>query len=103
MIYVGDSLVRNTDARLNKDVDIVVCLQGARIEYVAERLGLVMGHGNGRFILVNLGTNNSHKEDTAATVEKYRHLLPTYYYYYYYYTLTERMRGQRHDTRTIEQ
>ena len=32
--YVGDSIVRKTDARLNKGEDVVVCLPGARIEHV---------------------------------------------------------------------
>ena len=31
-IYVGDSIVRKTDSRLNKGEDVVVCLLGARIE-----------------------------------------------------------------------
>ena len=35
---MGDSIVRTTDTRLNKNVDIVVCLLGARIEHVAERI-----------------------------------------------------------------
>ena len=35
--YVGDSIVRKTDARLNKGEDVVVCLPGARIEHVTER------------------------------------------------------------------
>ena len=32
--YVGDSIVRKTDAILNKGEDVVVCLPGARIEHV---------------------------------------------------------------------
>ena len=35
--YVGDSIVRKTDSRLNKGEDVVVCLPGARIEHVTER------------------------------------------------------------------
>ena len=37
-IYVGDSIVRKTDSKLNKDEDIVVCLLGAIIEHVTERV-----------------------------------------------------------------
>ena len=37
MTYVGDSIVRKTDAVLNKGEDVVVCLPGARIEHVIER------------------------------------------------------------------
>ena len=33
-IFVGDSIVRKTDSRLNKGEDVVVCLPGARIEHV---------------------------------------------------------------------
>ena len=33
---MGDSIVRKTDARINKDEDIVVCLPGARIEHETE-------------------------------------------------------------------
>ena len=36
-IFVGDSIVRKTDSRLNKGEDVVVCLPGARIEHVTER------------------------------------------------------------------
>ena len=46
-IYVGDSIVRKTDSTLNKDDDIVVCLPGARIEHVTERVQRIMGRGNG--------------------------------------------------------
>ena len=35
--YVGDSIDRKTDTRLNKGEDVVVCLPGARIEHVTER------------------------------------------------------------------
>ena len=57
-IYVGDSLVRKTDSRLNNDDDIVVCLPGERIEHVTERVQRIMGLGNGVTILVHIGTNN---------------------------------------------
>ena len=40
--YVGDSIVRKTDARLNKGEDVVVCLPGARIEHVTERVEKIM-------------------------------------------------------------
>ena len=30
-IYVGDSIIRKTDSRLNKEEDVVVCLPGARV------------------------------------------------------------------------
>ena len=74
-IYVGDSIVRKTDTRLSKGKDVVVCLSGARIEHVTERVEKIMGSGNGGSILVHVGTNNADKEGTTAIVEKYRNLL----------------------------
>ena len=74
-IYVGDSIVRKTDTRLSKGKDVVVCLPGARIEHVTERVEKIMGRGNGGFIVVHVGTNNADKEGTTAILEKYRDLL----------------------------
>ena len=74
-IYVGDSIIRKTDTRLSKGEDVVVCLPGARIEHVTERVEKIVGRGNGGTILVHVGTNNTDKEGTTAIVEKYRELL----------------------------
>ena len=74
-IYVGDSIIRKTDSRLSKGEDVVVCLPGARIEHVTERVEKIMGRGNGGTLLVHVGTNNTDKEGTTAIVEKYRKLL----------------------------
>ena len=75
-IYVGDSIVRKTDSRLNKGEDVVVCLPGAMIEHVVtERVEKIMGRGKGGTILVHIGTNNADKEGTTAIVDKYRKLL----------------------------
>ena len=74
-IYVGDSIIRKTDSRLSKGEDVVVCLPGARIEHVTERVEKIVGRGNGGTILVHVGTNNTVKEGTTAIVEKYRKLL----------------------------
>ena len=41
-IFVGDSIVRKIDSRLNKGEDVVVCLPGARIEHVTERVEKIM-------------------------------------------------------------
>ena len=38
MIYLGDSVVRKTDTRLNKDDDFIVRLPGTRIEHVTKRV-----------------------------------------------------------------
>ena len=74
-ICVGDSIVRKTDSRLRKGEDVVVCLPGARIEHVTERVEKIMGRGKGGSILVQIGTNNADKEGTTAIVDKYRNLL----------------------------
>ena len=74
-IYAGDSIMRKTDSRLSKGEDVVVCLPGARIEHVTERVEKIMGRGNGGTILVHVGTKNADKEGTTAIVEKYRDLL----------------------------
>ena len=74
-IYVGDSIVRKTDTRLSRGEDVVVCLPGARIEHVTERVEQIMGRGYGGSILVHVGTNNTDKEGTTAIVEKYKNLL----------------------------
>ena len=62
-IYVGDSIVRKTDSRLNKGEDVT-----ARVEKI-------MGRGKGGTILVHIGTNNADKEGTTAIVDKYSKLL----------------------------
>ena len=41
-MYVGDSIVRKTDAILSKGKDVVVCLPGSRIEHVTERVETIM-------------------------------------------------------------
>ena len=74
-IYVGDSIVRKTDRSLSKGKDVVVCLPGARIEHVTERVKKIMGRGNGGSIVVHVGTNNADKEGTTAILEKYRDIL----------------------------
>ena len=64
-VFMGDSILRKTDKTLNKGEDVVVCLPGSRIENVAERVGNVLGHGQGGSILVHVGTNNADKEGTT--------------------------------------
>ena len=73
--YVGDSIVRTMDARLNKGEDVVVCLPVARIEHVTERVEKIMGRGKRGTILVHIGTCNADKEGTTAIVDTYRKLL----------------------------
>ena len=72
--YVGDSIVRKTDSRLNKGEDVVVCLPGARIEHVTERVE-IMGRGKGGTILVHVCMNNADKEGTTGIMDRYRDLL----------------------------
>ena len=51
-VFIGDSILRKTDRTLSKGEDVVVCLPGARIEHVTERVENVLGHGQGGSILV---------------------------------------------------
>ena len=75
-IYVGYSIVRTKDIfKVEQREDVVVCLPGARIEHVTERVEKIMGRGNGGSILIHIGTNNADKEGTTAIVEKYRNIL----------------------------
>ena len=44
-VFVGDSIVRKTDRVLNKGDDVVVCLPGAKIEAITERVESIVGSG----------------------------------------------------------
>ena len=76
-VFVGDSIVRKTDRVLNKRDDVVVCLPGAKIEAVTERVKNIVGSGKGGSVLVHVGTNNVKREGTTAIVRKYRQLVRT--------------------------
>ena len=73
-VFVGDSIVRKTDRVLNRGDDMVVCLPGAKIEAITERVDNVVGSGKGGSVLVHVGTNNV---GTTAIVRKYRNLVST--------------------------
>ena len=76
-VFVGDSIVRKTDRVLNKGDDVVVCLPGAKIEAITERVKNIVGSGKGGSVLVHVGTNNVESEGTTAIVRKYRQLVRT--------------------------
>ena len=76
-VFVGDSIVRKTDRILNKGEDVVVCLPGAKIEAITERVENIVGLGKGGSVLVHVGTNNVEREGTTAIVRKYRNLVRT--------------------------
>ena len=76
-IFVGDSIVRKTDIILNKGDDVVVCLTGAKIEAITERVEHIVGSGKGGYVLVHVGTNNAESEGTTAIIRKYRNLVRT--------------------------
>ena len=77
IVFVGDSIVRKTDRVLNKGDDVVVCLPGAKIEAITERVKNIVGSGKGGSVLVHVGTNNVEREGTTAIVRKYRQLVRT--------------------------
>ena len=76
-VFVGDSIVRKTNRFLNKGDDVVVCLPGAKIEAIIERVKNIVGSGKGGSVLVHVGTNNVEREGTTAIVRKYRQLVRT--------------------------
>ena len=76
-VYVGDSIVRKTDRVLIKGDDMVVCLPGAKIEAITEKVENFVGSGKGRSVLVHVGTNNVEREDTTDIVRKHRNLVRT--------------------------
>ena len=42
-VFVGVSVVRKTDRVLNKGDDVVVCLPGAKIEVITQRVENIVG------------------------------------------------------------
>ena len=46
-VFVGDSIFMKTNRVLNKGDDIVVCLPGAKIEVITEKVENIVGSGNG--------------------------------------------------------
>ena len=74
---MGESIVRKTDRVLNNGDDVVVCLPGAKIEAITERVENIMCSGKGEFVLVQVGTNNVEREGTTSIVRKYRQLFRT--------------------------
>ena len=76
-VFVGDSIVRKTDRVLNKGDDVVVCLPGAKIEAITERVENIVGSGKDGSVLVHVGTTNVEREGTTAIVRKYRQLVRT--------------------------
>ena len=55
----------------------MVCLPGAKIEAITERVKNIVGSGKGGSVLVHVGTNNVEREGTTAIVRKYRQLIRT--------------------------
>ena len=73
-IYVGDYVVRKTDTRLSKGKDVVVCLPGARIEHVTDRVEQIMGRGNGGSKVVDVRQT----AQTRKTQQRYLRSTETY-------------------------
>ena len=74
---MGDSIVRKNDRVLNKGDDVVVCLPGAKIEVITERVENIVGSGKGRSVLVQVGTNNVERDGTTVIIRKYRNFVRT--------------------------
>ena len=56
---------------------MVVCLPGAKIEAINERVERIMVSGKGGSVLVHVGTNNVESGGTTAVAMKYRQLIRT--------------------------
>ena len=76
-VFCGDSIVRKTERVLNKGDNVVVCLPGAKIEAITERVENIVGSVKGGSVLAHVGTNNVEREGTTAIVRKYRQLVRT--------------------------
>ena len=73
---MGDSIVRKTDIVLNKGDDVVVCLHGAKIVAITEKVENIVGSGKGGSVLVHVGTNNAEGGGgTTVTLRKHRQLV----------------------------
>ena len=59
---MGESIVRKTDIALNKGDDVVICLPGAKIKAITERVENIVGSGKGGSVLVHIRTNNVERE-----------------------------------------
>ena len=76
-VFMGDSILRKTDRTLRQGEDIIVCLPGAKIEHVTERIENILGHGQGGYILVHIGTNNADRNGTTRIVQICRQFVET--------------------------
>ena len=56
---------------------MVVCLPGAKIEAITERVENIVGSGKGGSVLVHVRRNNLEREGTTAIVGKHRQLVRT--------------------------
>ena len=65
-MFVGDSIILKTV--LNKGDDVLVCLPGAKIEAITERVENIMVGT----VLVHVGTNNVESEGKTVIARKYR-------------------------------
>ena len=75
LLLLGFALYPEDRYKIEQGGGRIVCLPGARIEHVTERVEKIMGRGKGGTILVHIGTNNADKEGTTTIVDKYRKLL----------------------------
>ena len=69
-VFMGDFILCKMDRTLNKGEYVVVCLPGARIEHVTERVENVLGHGHGGSILVHVGKNNADRDGTTKIIQR---------------------------------
>ena len=58
---MGYSIVRKTDRVLNKGDDVVVCLPGAKIEAITERVENIVDSGKGGSVLAHINEEDKNK------------------------------------------
>ena len=72
-VFVGDSIMRKIDKTREK-MSLFV-LPGARIKHEAEKVENILGHEQGKSILIHVGKNNADREGTSRTVQRCRQLV----------------------------
>jgi len=77
-IVVGDAIVRGTDRRFcgrERDSRMVVCLPGAGVLDVSERVGSILkGAGNQTDVIVHIGANDVGRKSREVLREQFREL-----------------------------
>ncbi|KAI0218027.1 SWI/SNF-related matrix-associated actin-dependent regulator of chromatin subfamily A containing DEAD/H box 1 [Lamellibrachia satsuma] len=69
-VFVGDSIVRKTDRVLNKGDDVVVCLPGAKIEAITERVKNIVGSAPKRRRIRRMSNETDSEPEPGPAMKK---------------------------------